>query len=167
MSSKENNMEFIRHHTDIFDIKRIKKTFNRALRENGFEIRDLYDEYFNKLSKALSEDKLLLPTHIQDKELERLLKIFTIRKGNEFKTVTYISPNTDLWSRSDTSQFRAMIIRKLEEGLYEDELEDSDMDLAGDDVDDVIGEDIDAIIESILAEEEMEDEEEEKKDDKE
>lgn len=114
-SQQKNNMGFIRQHADIFDIKRIKRTFNQALTENGFEIRDLYDKYFERLSRALLEDKLLLPTSIQDKELERLLKIFVIRKGNLYKTVTYISPNTDLWSRSDTSKFREMIIRKLEE----------------------------------------------------
>jgi len=109
------NMEFIRQHADVFDIKRIKKTFKQALAENGFEIRDLYDEYFESLSRALLEDKLFLPTSLQDKELDRLLKIFVIRQGNAYKTVTYISPNTDLWSRSDTSRFREMIIRKLEE----------------------------------------------------
>jgi len=109
------NMEFIRQHADVFDIKRIKKTFKQALAENGFEIRDLYDEYFESLSRALLEDKLFLPTSLQDKELDRLLKIFVIRQGNAYKTVTYISPNTDLWSRSDTSRFREMIIRKLDE----------------------------------------------------
>lgn len=114
-SQQRNNMEFIRRHTGFFDIKRIKKTFNQALVENGFEIRDLYDKYFESLSKALLEDKLFLPASVQDKELDRLLKIFIIRKDNAYKTVTYISPNTDLWSRSDTSQFREMIIRKLEE----------------------------------------------------
>ncbi|MBU0768842.1 MAG: MMPL family transporter [Proteobacteria bacterium] len=114
-AQQKNNMEFIRQHADAFDIKRIKKTFNQALAENGFEIRDLYDAYFESLSRALLEDKLLLPTSVQDKALDRLLKIFVIRKGNAYKTVTYISPNTDLWSRSDTSRFREMIIRKLEE----------------------------------------------------
>lgn len=114
-SQQRNNREFIRQHTDLFDIKRIKKTFNQAMTENGFEIRDLYDEYFERLSRALSEDKLLLPASIQDKELERLLKTFVIRKGNAYKTVAYISPNTDLWSRSDTSRFKEMIIRKLAE----------------------------------------------------
>jgi uncharacterized protein len=114
-AQQKSNMEFIRQHADVIDIKRIKKTFNQALTVNGFEIRDLYDEYFESLSKALLEDKLLLPTSVQDKELDRLLKIFVIRKGNAYKTVTYINPNTDLWSRSDTSRFREMIIRKLEE----------------------------------------------------
>jgi len=114
-SQQRNNMEFIRRHTGVFDIKRIKKTFNQALVKNGFEIRDLYDNYFDSLSKALLEDKLFLPTSIQDKELDGLLKIFIIRKDNAYKTVTYINPNTDLWSRSDTSQFSEMIIRKLEE----------------------------------------------------
>jgi predicted RND superfamily exporter protein len=114
-SQQRNNMEFIRQHSDIFNIKRIKKTFNQALTENGFEIRDLYDKYFESLSRSFLNDKLLLPTSVRDKELDRLLKIFVIRKGNAYKTVTYISPNTDLWSRSDTSRFREMIIRKLEE----------------------------------------------------
>ncbi len=115
-SQQKNNMEFIRQHADIFDIKRIKKTFNEALKENGFEILDLYDEYFESLSRALSEYKLLLPTTLQDKELEKFLKLFVIRKGNAYKTVTYISPNKDLWSRSETFQFKEMIIRTLEEG---------------------------------------------------
>jgi hypothetical protein len=113
---QRNNMEFIRQHADFFDIKRIKKTFNQALKENGFEILDLYDEYFESLSRALSEYKLLLPTTLQDKELEKFLKLFVIRKGNAYKTVTYISPNKDLWSRSETFQFKEMIIRTLEEG---------------------------------------------------
>ncbi|MEE8432324.1 MAG: MMPL family transporter [Candidatus Desulfatibia sp.] len=115
-SQQRNNMEFIRQHADIFDIKRIKKTFNEALKENGFEILDLYDEYFESLSRALSEDKLLLPTSLQDKELEKFLKLFVIRKDNAYKTVTYISPNKDLWSRSETFQFKEMIIRTLAEG---------------------------------------------------
>jgi uncharacterized protein len=114
-SLQKKNMGFIRQHADIFDIKRIKKTFNQALTENGFEIHDMYDQYFKSLSSAFLENKLLLPTSIKDKELDRLLHIFVIRKGDAYETVTYISPNTDLWSRSDTSQFKEMIIRKLEE----------------------------------------------------
>jgi len=114
-SQQKNNMEFIRRHADIFDIKRIKKTFYKALKENGFVILDLYDEYFESLSRALSEDKLLLPTSLQDKELEKFMKLFVIRKDNAYKTVTYISPNKDLWSRSETFQFKEMIIRTLKE----------------------------------------------------
>lgn len=114
-SRQKANMEFIRRHADIFDIKRIKKTFHKALQENGFEILDLYDEYFESLARALSEDKLLLPTSLQDKELEKFIKLFVIRKDNAYKTVTYISPNKDLWSRSETFQFKEMITRTLEE----------------------------------------------------
>jgi predicted RND superfamily exporter protein len=111
---QKNNFDFIRQHADIFDMNRIKKAFKKALRENGFEIRDLYDEYFEKLSKAFLEDKLLLPSSVQDKAMERLLKIFVIRKGKTFKTVTHIIPNMDLWSRSDTSRLKEGIIRELE-----------------------------------------------------
>ena len=50
------------------------------------------------------------------------------------------------------------IIRELEEGMYEEEMDEQVADSAGDDGDGMIEEDIDAIIESILAEEEAEDE---------
>ena len=108
------NLEFIRQHADRFDIKRIKQTFNQALSKNGFKILDLYDGYFEHLSRAVTEDKLLLPGALQGTELERFLKMFVARKGNSYRTITYISPNKDLWSRSDTFGFKEMIVRKLE-----------------------------------------------------
>ncbi len=114
-SQQRVNLEFIRQHADSFDIKRIKKTFNQALAKNGFKILDLYDAYFESLSRAVSENKLFLPSSLQDKELERVLKIFVMPKGNSYKTVTYISPNTDLWSRADTARLKEMIVSKLEQ----------------------------------------------------
>jgi len=75
----------------------------------------LYDAYFESLSRAVSENKFFLPVSLQDKELERVLKIFVMPKGNSYKTVTYISPNTDLWSRTDTARFKEMIVNKLEQ----------------------------------------------------
>jgi len=113
-SRQKNNMEFIRQHANIFNIHRIVQTFRQAMAENGFKIRGLYDEYFERLSRAFSEDKPFLPSSVHDKELEKLLKIFIIQKGSAFRTVTHIIPNTDLWSRSDTSRLKEMIIRKLE-----------------------------------------------------
>lgn len=114
-SQQRVNLEFIRQHSDSFDIKRVKKTFNQALAKNGFEILDLYDAYFESLSRAVSENKLFLPSSLKDKELEWVLKIFVMPKGNSCKTVTYISPNTDLWSRADTVRFKEVIVNKLEQ----------------------------------------------------
>jgi len=114
-SQQRVNLEFIRQHAASFDIKRIKKTFDQALAKNGFEILDLYDAHFESLSRAISEKKLFLPASLQDKELERVLKIFVMPKGNSYKTITYISPNTDLWLRADTARFKEMLIGKLEQ----------------------------------------------------
>lgn len=114
-SLQKKNMEFILQHPDVFEIKRIQRTFNEALAENGFERLDLYDEYFGSLSKAFSTEKILLPGLLNETELESFLKPFVYQKGGYFKTVTYITPNKDLWSHTDTALFKEMIARKMEE----------------------------------------------------
>ena len=43
-----------------------------------------------------------------------MLKPFVYRKGEYFKTVTYIQPSIDLWARTDTDRFKKMIINTLE-----------------------------------------------------
>ena len=59
------------------------------------------------------------------------------------------------------------IIRELEEGMYEEEMDEQVADSAGDDGDGMIEEDIDAIIESILAEEDAEEDEAKEEDESE
>ena len=114
-SQQQKNIQFIRQHADVFDMKRIRGTFNEALNRNGFQVSHLYDGYFESLSKAFSAEKVLLPSSLQETELDRFLKLFLFRKGDHFKAVTYINPSRDLWSRADTARFREMIIHKLEE----------------------------------------------------
>ena len=114
-SQQRKNIKFIRQHPDDFDIKRIKKAFNTALEENGFEKLDLYDEYFESLSRAFSAEKLFFPSSLRGKEFGKILNLFVFRKGNNFKTITYIAPSNDLWSRADTTRFKEMIIRELDE----------------------------------------------------
>ena len=114
-SQQRKNIEFIRQHADLFDIKRIKRTFDEALNKNGFQVSDLYDGYFESLSRAFSAEKILLPSSLRETELDRFLKLFVFRKDEYFKAVTYINPSMDLWSRADTTRFKEMIIRKLEE----------------------------------------------------
>lgn len=107
-------MEYIGLHHDAFDIKRIRNTFEQALEQNGFTKTDLYDDYFNKLSHAFSSGKPLsldsLPGHVAE-----IFKPFVFHRNGYFKAVTYISPDKDLWSRAETTQFKATIIKKLDE----------------------------------------------------
>jgi len=112
---QKKNREFIQKHPDAFDIRRIKMSFNDALEKNGFETLDLYDGYFESLSRALVTDKVILPSSLQGEELDRLLKLFFFKEGGYHKVVTYINPPGDLWSRADTNRFTDMIVQKLEE----------------------------------------------------
>jgi predicted RND superfamily exporter protein len=114
-SQQRKNIQFIRQHADVFDIKRIRRTFNEALNRNGFQVSDFYDGYFESLSKAFSSEKVLLPSSLQETQVDRLLKLFIFRKNDHFKAVTYIHPSRDLWSRADTARFKETIIQKLEE----------------------------------------------------
>lgn len=115
------NREFIRAHAETFDAKRIRKAFDQALVQNGFRVLDVYNPYFESLGRAFAQDKPLLPTDLKEKELQRLLRMFLIKKGGAYKTVTYISPVKDLWSRADTVRFRDLIVGTLEKsGVAED-----------------------------------------------
>lgn len=107
-------IEYIRSYPKLFDIKRIQTTFNAALEENGFHASNLYDDYFESLSKAFSRTEILLPSAFLKTDLKRLLKPFVFQKGKYFKTITYIYPATDLWSRSDTKNFKEVIVQHLE-----------------------------------------------------
>ncbi len=120
-SQQRKNMEFIRRHADVFNTERIGRTFDQALKENGFQRSNLYNRYFEGLSRAFSAEKVLLPSFLKDTELHRFLKLYAFQKGKYFKTITYITPSRDLWSRTDTAQFKEMISRKLQEkGITQD-----------------------------------------------
>ncbi len=114
-TQQKRNIEFIRRHRDIFDVERIKRTFNNALKEQGFKRLDIYDRYFENLAKAFEAEKLLVPSAFKGTQLERFVKMFVFQKGQRFKAVTYIIPSGDLWLRADTNRLRQQIMRKLEE----------------------------------------------------
>jgi predicted exporter len=78
------NMAFIKQHAGLFNLRRIKQTFDQALIENGFEILDRYNDYFGHLAKAFAQDQLFLPTALRDKDLKQLLKLFYIQKKGLF-----------------------------------------------------------------------------------
>lgn len=113
-SQQRKAIEYIRQHPNTFDINRIKTTFNKALEENGFEVVNIYDDYFKSLAKAFSATDIVLPSSFLKTDLSRHLKPFVFRRGEYFKTITYINPASDLWSHTDTTNFKEIIVNELE-----------------------------------------------------
>ncbi len=117
-SRQRKNLEFIRQHSEVFNVKRIRKTFDIALRKNGFRDLKVYDQYFTTLSKVFSSNRILSPGSLKNTPMYSLFKPFIYQGDGRFRAVTYISPRGNLWSRSDTTAFRKMIARRLaEEGV--------------------------------------------------
>jgi len=115
------NREFIRRHPEYFNLRRIRRTFHEALEENGFERTDLYDGYFEILSRAFSTGKIVLPSSVLDTGIGDFLRLFVLGKGEFYKLVTYVVPKKDLWSSSDTNELKEMIIRNLmDKGIGKD-----------------------------------------------
>jgi len=109
------NIEFIQQHPGAFDMKRIRRTFDRALKENGFRELKVYDRYFASLSKVFSSTRIFFPGALKNTPISGFLKPFIYYEDGYFRSVTYISPRGNLWSRSDTAAFRKMITAKLHE----------------------------------------------------
>jgi predicted RND superfamily exporter protein len=114
-SRQRHNMDFMKKHPDAFDIDRIRRTFYKALEENGFEKLAVYERYFDTLSRTLSKEKVILPSDLRTETLDKFLKLFFFRKKGRVQSVTYILPSTDLWSHADTSRFKDMIVNKMDE----------------------------------------------------
>jgi predicted RND superfamily exporter protein len=109
------NAEFIKKHPEYFNIARIKRTFDEALNNNGFERSALYDDYFKVLSKALLTNKIFLPSEILNTKAGNFLGLFILGNGKSYRLVTYIIPKKDLWSRTDTNEVKELIIGKLKD----------------------------------------------------
>ena len=114
-SQQRHNMEFIRKHPDSFDIDRIRGTFYKALEEYGFEKLALYDRSVDALARAFSIERAVLPSDLRTEELDKFLSLFLLKKGDRVTSITYISPSKDLWSHTDTSRLKEMIVRKMDE----------------------------------------------------
>jgi predicted RND superfamily exporter protein len=109
------NTEFIKTNPEYFNIARIRRTFDEALKNNGFERSALYDDYLKALSKALSSEKILLPSEILNTKTGNFLRLFILGSGKSYRLVTYIIPTKDLWSRADTNELKELIIGKLKD----------------------------------------------------
>ncbi|MBN2516530.1 MAG: MMPL family transporter [Deltaproteobacteria bacterium] len=120
-SQQKKNIEYIRHHPDIFTIQRIKNSFYAALAKNGFEKLDHYDRYFENLANTFSPEKILLPSSLNSEKFGKLSNLLIFKKDDAYNTITYIAPLKDLWSRADTTGFKTMIVEKLkDEGITDD-----------------------------------------------
>ena len=112
--SRQNlNRKHIEERRDVFDIERVRKTFIDALDEQGFEKIDEYDEYFESLAKALETQEVIVPSMFEGTKLEDFVKMFVFQKGKVFKTITYVVPSIDLWSRDGTKRLKEQIIQHL------------------------------------------------------
>lgn len=118
---QKENRDFISQHSDAFDVKRIRSSFNNSLKKNGFKSSDAYEEYLKSLSCALKWNKTIVPSTLREKELYELSKHFFFREGDFFNMVSYISPFKDLWSQDETVRFKNMIMAKLEEAGIKDD----------------------------------------------
>jgi predicted RND superfamily exporter protein len=112
-SRQQANLAFIHQHSDIFSGKRIKRIFDQALKENGFAMSNRYDGYFEKLAQAFSINEVILPSSIQQPELQKLIKPFVLQNTDGVKIVTYLQPPADLWSLADTLRFKKMIVEAM------------------------------------------------------
>lgn len=120
-SVQTQNLAYLREHSDLFEMERIRRSFQKALLSHGFQDSDLYGPYLAALSRALSLEQIVLPSRFKGSPFEPLLKPFTYESGSSSYAVTYITPRSDLWSRSDVIPFRDMIVRKLDQvGIRQD-----------------------------------------------
>jgi hypothetical protein len=102
---QEENLQQVRQ----MDWRRIQGTFDAALSINGLKRLKVYDDYFKTLQAACGDGDVLLPSHLADTELQPLLQMFLYAKEGRYKSVIYVRPTLDLWSRRDATQFKDAI----------------------------------------------------------
>jgi uncharacterized protein len=91
------------------DWVRIRRTFYQALAENSLEALPAYATYFATLEAAFDDTRILLPSRFADTELRPLLHLFQYEADGRHKSVIYIRPAGDLWSRQEADRFRQVI----------------------------------------------------------
>ncbi len=110
---QKRNRGLVRQNPAAFDMERIRETFHRALEENGFERVSPYDDYMEHLSRAFSQERVLLPSVLNDRGMEKRIKPLFFQRDGSFSSIIYIAPSRDLWSRSETASFAEMVTGKL------------------------------------------------------
>lgn len=110
--AQQRNLENPKRHPDW---RRIQTTFEGALKANGLKNLSAYGDYFKTLSAAFDDQQALLPSDLNGTDLEPLVRMFIYEKAGLAKSVIYIRPSQDLWSRRDTDRFKAVIENHLQE----------------------------------------------------
>ena len=113
-SVQRQNRDVILHNRAAFDMERIRQTFYSVLEKNGFERVSSYGDYMEGLSRAFSQERVLLPSDLDDREMEKRIKPLFFQRGGSFSSIIYIAPLKDLWSRSETDAFAEIVTGKLE-----------------------------------------------------
>lgn len=110
---QERNRGLLRQNPAAFDMERIRQTFYSVLEKNGFEAVPPYRDYMKTLSRAFSQERVLLPSDLDDREMEKRLEPLFFQRDGSFSSIIYIAPSRDLWSRSETASFAEMVTGKL------------------------------------------------------
>lgn len=110
---QKQNIAWMQSHPKIFDMGRIRQSFESSLKKYGFRTTGLYDRYIEQLGEGFSRQSVLLPSHLSTSDASPILKRLTFRKKNQFTAIIYIHPSVDLWSYADTTRFKERIIQNL------------------------------------------------------
>ena len=97
------------------DWDRVERTFNAALSANGLKAQPAYEAYFDTLKAAFEDTGILLPSRLAETELRPLLQFFQYETEDQYRSVIYIRPAGDLWSREEADRFRRTIEERLAE----------------------------------------------------
>jgi predicted RND superfamily exporter protein len=110
---QKHNIAWMQSHPEIFDLDRIRQSFESSLKKYGFRTTGLYDRYMEQLGEGFSSQSVLLPSQLRTSSVSPILNRLTFQKNNQFTAIIYIYPPVDLWSYTDTSRFKNRIIQNL------------------------------------------------------
>jgi len=121
------NIAWIKAHPEEFDPDRIRQSFKRAMRNNGFRYHPQAEAYISHLTKGLSRDSALLPSHLRASAIAPLVNRLVFQKGKQSTAIVYIYPGTDLWLLEETGRFKNQLVETLSKAGYKP----GDYDLTG------------------------------------
>lgn len=110
---RRQNMATLREHPARFDVNRIRDVFAAALEANDFVLSDDYRPYFEGLARGFATTDASVATLFEKPPLDVLARAFILNADRRTRTVAYLSPPADLWSRAGTARFRATIAAAL------------------------------------------------------
>jgi len=110
---QKDNIAWIQSHPNDFDLNRIRQGLVSALKKYGFRSTGLYDRYIEQLGKGISNQSVLLPSHLHTSPAGQILNRLTYHKNKQFTAISYIHPRVDLWSYEETTRFKNRLVQNL------------------------------------------------------